>query len=283
MLKKYIKNDDKTTKYKKSAIATGLIVTGFGIASVSAYMHQQSYAQQIFSAAKITELSAVDIASSAILSDSLIKNCIEIQVDSSDMSTSASIIEISEDAPSEISVVSVSDESSADAIYVDDGIDTYNTAEHNNVIFVGDSRFVGMFMYVDSDATVIAEVGKGYKWLIDTADAKLRAALTDDSTVIFNLGVNDLGNAAKYVDYINNLQAEFPNITIYYMSVNPVEQTTVSNESIDAFNETISNGITATYLDTNTYLQKNGFSTTDGLHYSKDTYITIYDYVLSKI
>lgn len=283
MLKKYIKNDDKTMKYKKSAIATGLIVTGFSIAGASAYMHNQSYAQQIPPAAKITELSAADITSSAILSDSLIKNCIEIQVDSSDMSTSASIIETSEDAPSEISVPSVSDESSADAIYVDDDIDIDNAAENNNVIFVGDSRFVGMFMYVDSDATVIAEVGKGYKWLIDTADAELRAALTDDSTVIFNLGVNDLGNAAKYVDYINNLQAEFPNITIYYMSVNPVEQTTVSNESIDAFNETISNGITATYLDTNTYLQKNGFSTTDGLHYSKDTYITIYDYVLNNI
>ena len=284
MLKKYIKNDNKTAKYRKGTITAGLIATGIGVASVSAYMYQQSYAQQISSAAKIAELSVADITSTVILSDSLIGDCIEIQTDSNDVSVSVIESEASTDTSGEINITSATesatDENSTEDVYAEDDADATNTAVSDNIIFVGDSRFVGMFMYVDSDATVIAEIGKGYKWLIDTADPELRAALTDDSIVIFNLGVNDLGNAAKYVDYINNLQAEFPNITIYYMSVNPVEQTTVSNESIDSFNEIISNGITATYLDTNTYLQENGFSTTDGLHYSKETYISIYDYVV---
>ena len=60
--------------------------------------------------------------------------------------------------------------------------DDYNVVGTNDqiidgYIFIGDSRFVGMDMYVNIENTsnqfLIAECGKGYQWLKDVAEPKI--------------------------------------------------------------------------------------------------------------
>ncbi|MBQ9302325.1 SGNH/GDSL hydrolase family protein [Butyrivibrio sp.] len=152
----------------------------------------------------------------------------------------------------------------------------------SDVIFVGDSRTVGMGMAVIDNINTIAEVGQGYYWLVNTADEQLRNQITDQSIVVFNLGVNDLANADKYCEYLSTLQQDYPNLQIWYVSINPVEDTTVTNTEINQFNEQIQNA-GFNYIDTNSYLTDTGFNTVDGLHYTSETYQKIFDQIIATI
>ena len=154
--------------------------------------------------------------------------------------------------------------------------------EEKQYLFVGDSRTVGMESIISDEATVIAKVGQGYKWLTKTADQQIRDVLTDNTVLIFNLGVNDLANADKYISYLDGLQEEYPETEIFYVSVNPVKNTTVTNEQINAFNDKVKEA-SVSFIDTNSYLVENGFETPDGLHYSKNTYQEIYDYIVKEV
>ena len=148
----------------------------------------------------------------------------------------------------------------------------------SDVIFVGDSRTVGMELAITDNIQTIAEVGQGYYWLVNTADEQLRSQITDQSILVFNLGVNDLANADKYCEYLSNLQQDYPNLQIWYVSVNPVEDTTVTNAEINQFNEQIQNA-GFDYIDTNSYLTDTGFNTVDGLHYTSETYQEAFSHV----
>ena len=152
-------------------------------------------------------------------------------------------------------------------------------------IYIGDSRTVGMESVMDDGEIVIAKVGEGYSWYKNYAKDELINTLDNNSdksiSVIFNLGVNDLHNAPKYVEAINELSKAYPDVGFSYMSVNPVETTTVSNNQINTFNDTIKKMLddSVSYIDAFTYLVDNGYDTVDGLHYTKETYKDIYDFV----
>ena len=74
------------------------------------------------------------------------------------------------------------------------------------------------------------------------------------------------------------------------MSVNPVNEQTasasgyrVTNAPIKTFNTKLKNAFGTKYLDTYSYLTKNGFGTVDGIHYTAATYQKLYKYILNKI
>lgn len=171
------------------------------------------------------------------------------------------------------------------------------------LLFIGDSRTVGMkqtLLYYGYDLTnhsFIAEIGKGYSWL------SYQRSITSisPSIIILNLGVNDLGNLSNYQTlyekYAKTCWSECP---IYIVSVNPccAPCTSVSNQRISAFNTSMQQWIeeynkeyvsanTGTfpirYIDTYNYLLSEGFSSSDGLHYSNHTYEQIYAYILDQI
>lgn len=157
----------------------------------------------------------------------------------------------------------------------------------SDIIFVGDSRTVGMEYAVnDDDSTWLCEVGKGYYWL------KENIALIDDyatsgSKVIFNLGVNDLNNSSKYIELINSYMDLWTSegIEVYYSAVTPVGDTTVTNDQIESFNNALKEGLDdrITWIDSYSFLTENGFSSSDGLHYNNATYVSLYNYYLSVI
>lgn len=158
-------------------------------------------------------------------------------------------------------------------------------------IYLGDSRFVGMNKAVDIEQEdnqfVVAKVGQGYKWLQDTAIDEIDEIISNNDfdrwVLITGLGVNDLRNIDKYIDYYDSVD----NMQVVLVSVNPVEKSGCDKYGYDYSG--LSNGMVKfndklqdtgyPYIDTYDYMIENGFSTRDGVHYTNDTYEEIYGFI----
>ena len=162
------------------------------------------------------------------------------------------------------------------------------TNEYETYIFVGDSRYVQMSSYAESDDTFIAENGVGYKFLSSHMDEIV--SMSDENTkIVIGLGVNDVfSGTRRYKELLLDLRSR-TNADIYYMLINPVDDElcasngyTVTNEVIDDFNinmqsDLIGSGVKT--IDANSYLKVIGYTTRDGLHYNSETSRNIYNYV----
>lgn len=154
--------------------------------------------------------------------------------------------------------------------------------EEPELMFIGDSRFVGMEAVNTLQYGFYCRVGKGYKWYADNLD-DIESYIKDDTMIVFGLGVNDLYNIKKYKGLADSEHFE----NMYFLSVNPVNEELeakygykVSNSDIIKFNEEMESVFGERYIDSYSYLVDNGFETVDGLHYSKSTYKAIYEFIL---
>lgn len=170
---------------------------------------------------------------------------------------------------------------------------THSGYEH--LLFLGDSRFVGIRDYTgyDERCSFICEIGTGYSWFTGTAYQELLSyadslgEACDRTALIINLGVNDLvgsgpfdGLASQYAAFVNEYIVPL-GFDVYYMSVNPVEDAlcsgagyTITNDKIMNFNENLRAYLSAevTWIDTYSWFQSNGLGfSSDGLHYTGDT------------
>ena len=113
------------------------------------------------------------------------------------------------------------------------------------VIMVGDSRFVQMQENVGPNScTWIAENGKGYNWLNETAMARIDGCVGKGSKVLINLGVNDPEYVNKYCELVNAKAAEWVGrgAKVYYASVNPVwENPYTTEDEVHYFNTQMQN------------------------------------------
>lgn len=160
-------------------------------------------------------------------------------------------------------------------------------------LIVGDSRTVGMDSAVSSSkAKFIGKVSMGYSWMKSTAGPKVKQYLVGnpDLKVVFAFGINDLGNISKYISYYKSLMKQFPDTKFYFLSVNPVDEKlasakgyTVKNSSIKSFNTKLKSAFGSKYINTYSWLNKNGFSSVDGIHYTRETYSKLYNYIIKKI
>lgn len=171
------------------------------------------------------------------------------------------------------------------------------------ILFLGDSRTVGMKQALSASRydltyhSFLAKVGKGYSWLT-TQSPSLEGLERTPQIIIVNLGVNDLGNCKKYQQlYETYMTSCWNSCPVYIVSVNPVCSPchSVTNSQIETFNQSMQEWINEEnasasagafpihYIDTYSYLQETGFSSSDGLHYSSDTYLRIYDYILEHV
>ena len=188
-----------------------------------------------------------------------------------------------------------------------------NPYKYKQVIFVGDSRTEYMENVLKSmgesaikNVKFVCEAGKGLDWFTTTGWTKLYSMVINDknsilekkTAVIFNFGVNDMGNYAKYVNYYNAIA---PMLTskgceLYFMSVNPVNRLMLSNTNradrseaaVRSFNNYLKTNLDSayTYIDMYSYLKSTGYSFAsdyygvgtidDGLHYTTRTYKRIY-------
>lgn len=196
------------------------------------------------------------------------------------------------------------------------------TSKYKQVIFVGDSRTVLMertlvkcgYTASTDKVSFIAKKGEGLAWLKETGYNQLlnkvgnKNSLNEKPTaVIFNLGVNDLGNLSKYVSYMKQIAPELEKrgCKLYYMSVNPVNNESLkywgkkerAEAKVRNFNTTIKSKLCGkngdyTFINSYAYLMKYGFGTNagnagydvekdDGLHYTVKTYKRIFRYCIN--
>ena len=194
-----------------------------------------------------------------------------------------------------------------------DDLPQVNTYKYKQVIFVGDSRteymknvLQGMSEGVTKDVKFVCSAGKGLDWLTTTGWTELYSMVMNDTSsilakktaVIFNFGVNDMGNYAKYVNYYNGIASMLNSkgCELYFMSVNPINRLMLSNTnradrseaSLRSFNAYMKANLSSayTYIDMYSYLKSTGYSFAsdyygtgsidDGLHYTSKTYKRIF-------
>ncbi len=157
------------------------------------------------------------------------------------------------------------------------------------VIFVGDSRTVGMGQAVGSNNDIWScKSSVGLNWMKSTGIPNVNSQITSGSAVVILMGVNDLYQINNYIEYMNSLASTVNGRggKLYFVSVNPTSKSKdYLNTDIDSFNAKMRQGMSSSikYIDTNSYLKANGFSSEDGLHYSANTYKSIYNMIKSNL
>lgn len=169
----------------------------------------------------------------------------------------------------------------------------HNPTNPEKIIYVGDSRTVGMCSAVslssDSDCSISKE-SQGYNWFKNTALSNLKNKINDTNTyyVVINMGTNDLGSssyASNYATLYNDLAASYPESKIIVVSVTPIQDSkaksngySVTDSMVVSFNSALRNTLSSkiTYCDVYSKI-KGSYNTTDGIHYTNDTYKKIYN------
>ena len=162
------------------------------------------------------------------------------------------------------------------------------TPARAKICFIGDSRVVDM-SYVSEEFDYVCKATAEYDWLEGEGKAYIEEKLQDDSlNIVFAFGLNDLENADKYSAYYRDLKARYGDRKIWFLSVGPVidgaNEEGIFNKDIESFNEKISDSVPGDYIDMYSYLTDgDGFVTSDGLHYTKDTYKEVLQYILAVV
>lgn len=160
----------------------------------------------------------------------------------------------------------------------------------NTRIWIGDSRTVGMKSAVTENKHNVwsCKTSMGLPWMKSTGIPSIESKISSNSAIIILMGVNDLSNSKSYIKYVNEKAPSWnkKGANVYFVSVNPTEGSYSDLDiKIKNFNSALKRGLSSSvkYIDTYSYLVKNGFSTTDGLHYNNSTYKDIYNYVLKHL
>ena len=185
-----------------------------------------------------------------------------------------------------------------------------NHSQISKRIWVGDSRTVQMYIYVNNAgwSTAVTSAlssgttdgrgdlwsckgSMGYSWMVTQGVSNIEASIGNGTAIIILMGVNDCaysGQSRQYASYINNKAAIWSNrgARTYFVSIMPTNGSYQSfNSTIVAFNANIrpllSNNVQ--YIDAYSYLTSTGFGTTDGLHYDGNTYQKIYQYIINHL
>lgn len=195
--------------------------------------------------------------------------------------------------------------------YGDPNLSDKNKNKNNNsnfsaskIVFIGDSRTVQMYAYLSNDwskpefssggvhtvddSLFVAQGSMGLNWMKNTGIPAAKQYFGNGTAIVINMGVNDLNNIDSYISYINSNISDWTKngAKVYYATVNPCNKSYSSlNTKINTFNTRLKNDLSndVKIIDTNSYLVSNGFSTTDGLHYSKETSDAIYNYIKNNL
>ena len=194
-----------------------------------------------------------------------------------------------------------------------------------NVVFVGDSRTVGLANAClaavgattasDGDTVIskaneqfksqnvhfVAVGGKGLDQF-KSDESKITDIIKDGSyTIVFNYGVNDLGNIDGYIEELNKLAAgDWASAKVIVESVGAVDETlesqhgySVKNADVITFNDKMKKGVNASITFINVTddmlntdratIDTTRYRSSDGVHYSPVTYLTLMKDVMASV
>lgn len=144
----------------------------------------------------------------------------------------------------------------------------------SRVVYIGDSRTEGLRdVNSDSKNTFICLSSMGYDWMMSTAFPQAESYASSGTAFVILMGVNDLYHQNSYISAINQKAAEWKKkgAVVYFASVGPVQNDPyTSNSEIESFNRALKNGLSSDvgYIDLYGELNKSGYQTVDGTHYT---------------
>lgn len=180
------------------------------------------------------------------------------------------------------------------------GSTTGVSSSDRNLVLIGDSRTVGMYMTMtgaasvpntaavietDKDGTTWScRVGMGLNWMKSTGVPNAEAVIDKNSDVVITMGVNDYTSPAiiaQYAPYINQKAKEWKEkgANTFFCSIMPING---DNTQIEQDNETIKNGLSddVTYIDTYSVM-KDSIKFADTYHYQSETFKQWYNQIVS--
>lgn len=152
--------------------------------------------------------------------------------------------------------------------------DDEKKASINRVVYIGDSRTEGLRdVNSDSKNTFICLSSMGYDWMLSTAFPQAESYASSGTAFVILMGVNDLYHQNSYISAINQKATEWKKkgAVVYFASVGPVQNDPyTSNSEIESFNRALKNGLSSDvgYIDLYGELNKSGYQTVDGTHYT---------------
>lgn len=152
--------------------------------------------------------------------------------------------------------------------------DDEKKASINRVVYIGDSRTEGLRdVNSDSKNTFICLSSMGYDWMMSTAFPQAESYASSGTAFVILMGVNDLYHQNSYISAINQKATEWKKkgAVVYFASVGPVQNDPyTSNSEIESFNRALKNGLSSDvgYIDLYGELNKSGYQTVDGIHYT---------------
>lgn len=184
--------------------------------------------------------------------------------------------------------------------------------EERTIIFVGDSRTVGMHATVkntswrelndqEGNEVWIAKSGMSYNWFTETGMPEAMPYLENGNCdLVILMGCNDCINpdtANYYASYLadNNIAGISDTNRIFFASVGPMghmgggSETNYKNlendGNVSQFNNNLRSSLpeSVTYIDLYQAMVDNGYATADGVHYDGATNQYIYNYLMSEI
>lgn len=185
-----------------------------------------------------------------------------------------------------------------------DGETESEAAAGHRIIFVGDSRTLGMRDALHraeraDDDIFIGRVGEGVRWFCEEGQSEMDDAIEayPDLPVVFNLGVNDPTEIDDYIVAYWDCIEDYPDTDFYILSVNPIDEEfllesetaeeavleMINNLNIAKLNLRLKEEFASRYLDSASYLKADGFETVDGLHFNTKTYLKIHDFVVHEL
>ena len=167
------------------------------------------------------------------------------------------------------------------------GTTSNQTETPTKLIFIGDSRTVGMHNAVGGKDTWSCKSGEGLDWMKSTGVPQIEDKIDNKTGIIILMGVNDLYNADKYVTYINEQAKKWvaKGAKVYFNSVMPCKGSYANrNVSIQDFNKKLKVKLkNVKYINSYSYMTKQGFDSPDGLHYNAATYKKVYKYIKNRL
>lgn len=156
------------------------------------------------------------------------------------------------------------------------------------LIWAGDSRTLGMRDAMKNDSLYIGAAGEGYRWLASEGLPSIKEAISEypDVPVIFNFGVNDYDSMNDYLSLYQKLVHDYPDATFYFLAVNPIDPEVcrnITNAEILDFNQHLQNAFPDTYIDSYNWMRAQEIVPFDGIHYSKEDYQRLYQFVLDRL
>jgi len=158
-------------------------------------------------------------------------------------------------------------------------------------VYIGDNHIINMYNALekhDDNIFIVADEKADYDWFAKTGSEELYKLREKNNEVysswiyIINLGINDLHNINNYVNLYTELANE---AKVYYMLINPTDDSAIKNKDVESFNEellSVSSNIL--YIDTYDYLTKvSNYNINKDGSYDNETYTKLYKFSMMSI